>query len=395
MYVQQLSPFSCEPLTHSTFSSVATLMSLTQKEWENRSTDELNKKLKYYCDKLVPEASGHPLPGFLEKHDLEQGTELGVIGDIHGHEFRLDLTLKALQVKGVLDQEYRCLPGKRLLFLGDYVDRGQDSLKVLELVVTLKIEQPALVDFLRGNHEVFSINYMYAACDERFRKYLTEPENENLLQRFYRSLPVSTYIGQKTDAEKMRYMHFTHALFHLYTDPAPLFQGGESDARLWVEDAYSFSDRVEGLMNDVKLKTAATKLKGLHREMPIKFDDVYWLDVGLTFSTNDNGRVYIDPETIEAYCQVSSTETSEVEEITRGHQSGIWTVKGTKRKVLVTTLDPSKDNEKQTFMIMRIAEKVCDWSRRFVTLPLKQDFQAALREMTESSTIPDLSEMDY
>lgn len=63
------------------------------------------------------------------------------ISDIHGHRALLENVLRQASYK----------PGKdRLFLLGDYIDRGPDSLGTLEMVKEL-VEGGAVA--LRGNHE--------------------------------------------------------------------------------------------------------------------------------------------------------------------------------------------------------------------------------------------------
>jgi len=64
-----------------------------------------------------------------------------IIGDIHGCHGPLSALLELVD-----DQECR------LVFLGDYIDRGPDSRRVLETLIQLKSRRPDTV-FLRGNHE--------------------------------------------------------------------------------------------------------------------------------------------------------------------------------------------------------------------------------------------------
>ncbi len=65
------------------------------------------------------------------------------IGDIHGCYDQL----QALMDKVPIDFEH-----DRLVFLGDYIDRGPDSFKVVEYLINLKREYSNTV-FLKGNHE--------------------------------------------------------------------------------------------------------------------------------------------------------------------------------------------------------------------------------------------------
>src|SRR6185436_16505371 len=66
------------------------------------------------------------------------------IGDIHG---RFDLLEQALQL---IARHAGGAPG-RVIFLGDYVDRGPDSRRVVERL--MKIEAAGAAVCLKGNHE--------------------------------------------------------------------------------------------------------------------------------------------------------------------------------------------------------------------------------------------------
>lgn len=71
-----------------------------------------------------------------------QPKRLLAVGDIHGH---LD------KLQGLMDQ-VNPTTNDRVVFLGDYIDRGPDSKGVIEFLIGFKKRYPKTV-FLRGNHE--------------------------------------------------------------------------------------------------------------------------------------------------------------------------------------------------------------------------------------------------
>jgi serine/threonine-protein phosphatase 6 catalytic subunit len=88
-----------------------------------------------------------------------------IVGDLHGQHFDL------LHMLSSNSTEEYMPPNTSYIFLGDFVDRGHNSVETLSLLLCLKLKYPAHVTLLRGNHESRQITQVYGFYDECVRKY--------------------------------------------------------------------------------------------------------------------------------------------------------------------------------------------------------------------------------
>lgn len=75
---------------------------------------------------------------------VELESPIKVTGDFHGQYFDM---LRLFELSGGGP------PKNKFLLIGDFVDRGKQSIESICLLIAYKIKYPTMIHLLRGNHE--------------------------------------------------------------------------------------------------------------------------------------------------------------------------------------------------------------------------------------------------
>lgn len=359
---------------------------------------------------MEPDFDASSESGFIIKENLSEETQIFVRADLHGDLLSLLYNLKTLQHRGLLDKNYKATHGARLVFLGDYTDRGPYSLQVLQILALLKAENPDNVYLVRGNHEYVSMNLAYG--DRRFQEFLTEQkenesmqkENESIVSAFYDSLPLTVYLGQKGSG-KTQYAQFTHGLFDIVFDPSDLLDDPGSITYGFVpkESVDYLEDRIRDVQNrfDALQETPLQELDGrkikqmgaakkvsellisrhsylcqLPEGYPLDHSGYNWMDVAKSWEESRVGCLgmrdsLLSPEDVKRFLRLQG-KRNQVKMVFRGHSHEFAEYSYQRDKgVFLTTLPVAMNSVyKSTFVgqvdrayILKTAEKVRGWSK--------------------------------
>ena len=123
---------------------------------------------------------------FIKEHvTVDVQAPVTICGDTHGQFYDL------LRLFAMGDFP----PKTRYLFLGDYVDRGMQSIETIILLLAYKCLYPDKMYLLRGNHEASSINKMYGFYDECKRRYSVKLWK--VFSDCFNCMPVAALIDKK------------------------------------------------------------------------------------------------------------------------------------------------------------------------------------------------------
>ncbi|KAB5578549.1 calcineurin-like phosphoesterase [Coniochaeta sp. 2T2.1] len=116
---------------------------------------------------------------------LELDAPVKIVGDVHGQFTDL---IRMFEMCGFP-------PSANFLFLGDYVDRGKQSLETILLLLCYKLKFPENFFLLRGNHECANVTRVYGFYDECKRRC-----NVKIWKTFidcFNTLPIAAIVAGK------------------------------------------------------------------------------------------------------------------------------------------------------------------------------------------------------
>jgi len=180
------------------------------------------------------------------------------VGDIHGRKDLLDKLMSSIMADFATSKAKVSFPLKgRIVFLGDYVDRGPDSCGVISALVSLNIPEIDII-CLKGNHEAVMLSQL--DDPSAFRAWLRHGGVETLLsygitvdpnaepevleaarQRFCQNFPEEHRLFLES---LISYYHQAPLFFvHAGVDPQKPLKMQDDDDYLWVRDAFLSSQK--------------------------------------------------------------------------------------------------------------------------------------------------------
>lgn len=120
-----------------------------------------------------------------------------IFGNINGH---FDSLINIFENFGYPDDSYGDIERNDYLFLGDYVDRGSQSLEVVCLLFALKLRFPEQIFLLRGHHEDILVNSVLGFGEECEIKMKEDVRDKNSIfmkiNNLFQYLPFGAIVGK-------------------------------------------------------------------------------------------------------------------------------------------------------------------------------------------------------
>lgn len=121
---------------------------------------------------------------------VAEDERLAIVGDIHG-SLRDMRALQAKLFSQMADESKRL----KIIFLGDYVDRGAAGHNIITFLLCFKLCYPDRVFLIRGNHETISMNNFFGYQSQVENLYGTKSGMFGIMSNLFAELPLSCLVN--------------------------------------------------------------------------------------------------------------------------------------------------------------------------------------------------------
>jgi len=143
-------------------------------------------------------------PVFISDWRIPEGTTLYAIGDIHSGIHSLAAILKHI---GVTD-DWKLPFRTKVIFCGDYVDRGPYGIECLYAVTKLHMTNPDTVRLIEGNHEDPGTYVKYGFAAEMVEQYSEDLETAmDATVKMLRTMPAAIFVRLDTHTKMIQFCH--------------------------------------------------------------------------------------------------------------------------------------------------------------------------------------------
>ena len=350
----------------------------------NKSIDEQIKNILEWKLTGKRELKVSKLP-CIAKLIVPQNTRVEIIGDIHGEMDTMEAIFHSLKNKNLINELMYIPDNARIIFLGDYTDRGDFNLQVLESALILSAKNPDKVFLLKGNHE-FDItkqnSEVLAEIKEMERKDIRA---RNILLsniiKVYEFMPVGMFVGLQGQSQTPFYFlaHGGPDIRYDYSDFLNLHNENLCFWMLTIEDILKTTKTQElfeniykqiaqnpEIINALKLYTIESLAFGF------LWNDI--IDFSCAFPIFKGHRgpscIALGAKFIQYFLESFTNENVKIVGLIRGHQHRL--AKKIDRLPSYTTLSPScsyfTSNSKQWNLLLPGAPEILNNTFSIVTV---------------------------
>lgn len=351
----------------------------------------------------LPSDNPEEVAGVVKKLLVSDGTPIFVRADLHSDLSTLLAQLQMLRDEEYLDEDYRCRSSFRMIFLGDYADRGGNDVEVLSLLLKLRMENASAVFLIRGNHEEIAMHREFSASARFFEQH------HDAVVRCYRSFPIALCVASQTKYQKKdgtfqrQFIHFSHGLFTPSVNLGPFLED-DLQERFEVSKKMRFFESAS--LVSTKARKALEKLQKEfgeeEAEQALRGSGYRWNDVGEYTEFVLRRGLKLSLAAIHNYTRATARSGAKIVAIARGHQHRqqeelVDKKNHFSRKVLVMTLpvavagnffakmDEFRGQHAQG-MMLTVAPKGGQWKKRAAIVDVDERTKMPISTLAEASS---------